>query len=165
LLYLQAAGVVEDVDDLTRLTQDFLSDFLEHRRAQPCGLWDEKDSSAFKQTKAYWPDLCQKLAEAEEIAFDKRAGVLMQYHPLGMQMDLRTGVANGVLVVRSADEAARLLRAILTNTAEFDIKVEKAGRVLVERNSGSVFRAVTANEKLTNSFWNLWTGTETGRSA
>lgn len=165
LLHLQAAGTVDEVDGLMEITQEFLKDFLQHRAAQPCELWDEKDTSSFKKVKAYWPELCQKLAQAERIAFDKRARVLMQYHPLGMQMDLQTGVANGVLVVRSADEAARLLRSILTNTAEFDIKYEPAGSILVERNSGSVFRAVTANEKLTNSFWNLWTGSETGKSA
>jgi hypothetical protein len=88
------------------------------------------------------------------MAFDKRAAVLQRYHPLGMQMDLQTGVANGVLVVRNVNEAATLLRAILTNTAEFDIRVEPGSRNLVERNSESVFRAITNDEKIANSFWN-----------
>lgn len=73
-----------------------------------------------------------------------------------MQMNLQTGVANGVLVVRSIAQCAELVNAILTNRAEFDIEVDEGGHILVERNSKSIYRAVTNNEKLTNSFWNLW---------
>jgi len=102
--------------------------------------------------------LCQKLAYAEKTAFDKRAVVLQKYHPLGMQMNLKTGVANGVLVVRKIQQCADLVNAILTNRAEFNIQVDEGGRILVERISSSVFRTVTDNEKLTNSFWNFWDG-------
>lgn len=157
LLALQALEILEKFDELPRLTQSFLRDLAEHRKQQPFVLWSERDTISFKKAKDYWPHLCRGLAEAEAKAFDKRAMVLRQYHPLGMQMNLKTGVANGVLVVRSIEQCADLLSAILTNTAEFDLQMDKGGRILVERNSSSVFRVVTDNEKLTNSFWNLWT--------
>jgi len=156
LLALQALEILEEFDELPRITQTFLRDLGEHRKEQPFVLWSERDATSFKRAKDYWPDLCRGLAEAEAKAFDKRAMVLRQYHPLGMQMNLETGVANGVLVVRSVEQCADLLSAILTNTAEFDLQIDKGGRILVERNSSSVFRVVTDNEKLTNSFWNLW---------
>lgn len=156
LLALQALGIVETVDELARLTETFLDELANHRKQQPFTLWSEQDSVLFKQAKSYWPTLCRALAEAERRAFDNRALVLQKYHPLGMQINLKTGVANGVLVVRNIDRCAELLRAILTNKAEFDIQVDEGGRILVERNSASVFRAVTDNEKLTNSFWNFW---------
>jgi hypothetical protein len=156
LLALQALGIVETVDELARLTETFLDELANHRKQQPFALWSEQDSVLFKQAKSYWPTLCRALAEAERRAFDNRALVLQKYHPLGMQINLKTGVANGVLVVRNIDRCAELLRAILTNKAEFDIQVDEGGRILVERNSASVFRAVTDNEKLTNSFWNFW---------
>jgi len=156
LLDLQANGILDEVDGLPRLTQSFLGDLSAYRQKQPFELWPERDTSSFKNEKAYWPDLCRRLAEAECKAFDKRAAVLQKYHPLGMQMDLKTGVANGVLVVRSIERCAELLFAILTNRAEFEINADAGGRILVEQNSGSVFRAVTDNEKLTNSFWNFW---------
>jgi hypothetical protein len=156
LLDLQASGIVEGVDGLARLTQSFLDDLAEHRKRQPFELWAEQDTISFKQAKAYWPTLCRALAEAERQAFNRRALVLQKYHPLGMQINLKSGVANGVLVVRSIDKCAELLRAILTNRAEFDIQVDEGGRILVERISTSVFRTVTDNEKLTNSFWNFW---------
>jgi hypothetical protein len=156
LLDLQASGIAESVDELPRLTQTFLDDLADHRKQQPFELWMENDTASFKRAKGYWSVLCRALAEAECQAFDKRARVLQKYHPLGMQIDLRTGVANGVLVVRSIDKCAELLRAVLTNRAEFDIQVDEGGRILVEKMSASVFRTVTDNEKLTNSFWNFW---------
>jgi hypothetical protein len=156
LLDLQASGLLDQVDDLPRLTRSFLDDLASHRKQQPFELWLERDTSSFKHVKPYWSELCEKLAVAEKMAFDKRAVVLQKYHPLAMQMNLTTGVANGVMVVRSLDKCADLLNAILTNKAEFDIQTDVGCRVLVERNSASVFRVVTDNEKLTNSFWNLW---------
>ena len=155
LLHLQASEIVELVDDLPKLRKRFCRTLASIGISSPSSFGPRRDNSWFKRVKEYWSHLCQKLAEAEKIAFDKRARVLKQYHPLGMQMDLQTGVANGVLVVRSPERCASLLRAILTNTAEFDIRAEPGGRTLVERYSNSVFRAVTDNEKLTNSFWNL----------
>ncbi len=156
LLDLQASDILKQGDRLTQLAHTFLSDLNQYRKKQPFDLWAERDKSEFKQAKVYWDELCRGLAEAEVKAFDKRADVLQKYHPLAMQMDLKTGVANGVLVVRSIPDCADLLQTILTNAAEFDIKVDEWCRTLVERNSESVFRVVTNNEKLTNSFWNLY---------
>ncbi len=157
LLHLQSSGAFDEVDELYRLTQTFLTDLTEFRRQQPFELWADRDTKTFKMAKSYWPELCESLAKAEEKAFDRRATVLQKHHPLGMQMNLKTGVANGVLVVRSMERCADLLNAILTNEAEFDLNVDDGGQVLIERNSASIFRAVTNNEKLTNSFWNIWT--------
>jgi hypothetical protein len=153
---LQASEIVDQVEGLPELADTFLNDFKRHRTNQPFELWTEKDNTAFKETCGYWPELCGKIAEAERLAFEKRALVLQKHHPLAIQLNLETGVANGVMVVRNIDECAELLKSILTNRATFNIQAETGGHVLVEQRSGSVFRAVTDNEKLTNSFWNLW---------
>lgn len=170
LLDLQGSGIVRDVDGLPRLAERFQDDLAKHRERQPLELWLERDASAFKNVVSYWPELCSKIAQAEKKAFDRRASILQKYHPLAIQTNLETGVANGVLVVRSINDCVELLRAILTNKAQFDIKVDEddtdaMGRILVERISGSVFRAVTGNEKLTNSFWNLWGRQDRGRTS
>ena len=75
-----------------------------------------------------------------------------------MQVNLQSGVANGVLVVRSFYDCARLLRQVLTNKMEFAIKYQqKEGvSVLEEKISKCPFRVVTDDEKLTNSFWNFY---------
>jgi hypothetical protein len=51
--------------------------------------------------------------------------VLKELHPLSMQVDLQSGVANGILVVRNAKQCAKLLYRVLTNSVKFRIKNRK----------------------------------------
>ena len=50
--------------------------------------------------------------------------MLKERHPLGIQVNLHTGVANGVLVARTEAECAELIRRIVTATLEFDVTEE-----------------------------------------
>ena len=102
--------------------------------------------------------LCKKIAAAEVRMYERRARTLTESHPLALQVNLQTGVANGVLVVRTADQCAELLAKILHNELEFDLKDEEGMWLLSERISGSVFRAVSKNRRLTNCFWNFYKG-------
>ena len=92
--------------------------------------------------------------------YDKRAETLRKSHPLGIQVNLDTGVANGVLVVRSASDCAELIYRIVTRTLEFDIERDSVEKVeyhfLRERVSGSIFRVMTGDAMLANSFWNFY---------
>ena len=72
-----------------------------------------------------------------------------------------SGVANGVLVVRNVEDCSNLLRAILTNSMDFyiDRKVEENGEeyfYLKEKISDSIFRLITGDRILTNTFWNFY---------
>jgi hypothetical protein len=102
-------------------------------------------------------DLIFQKAQAK---YDSRASMLSKDHPLGLQLNLTTGVANGVLVVRTVNECAELLRRIILNEMEFTLEeaVTKGKRTLLLREtlSGCVFRAMTGDEVLTNSFWNFY---------
>lgn len=102
----------------------------------------------------------EKLAECIRGHYEKRADTLKQSHPLGIQVHLETGVANGVLVARSTDECAKLISRILTNTLEFKIceKTIAGNRYLLlkEKITDSVFRVVTGDAFLTNAFWNFY---------
>ena len=124
-------------------------------------LW-ERQEQEFKKNFIFFSDVCKILAIAEHYNFERRADTLIKSHPLAMQVDLKSGVANGVLVVRSPEECTELLRRILTNDMEFTIKhIVKEGEkegiiVLEEKISGCPFRVVTDDEKLTNSFWNFY---------
>jgi hypothetical protein len=92
--------------------------------------------------------------------YDKRAMMLSKDHPLGLQMNLDTGVANGVLVVRTVNDCAALLRRIMLSEMEFTLEEakvdEKVTILLREKISGCVYRAMTGDELLTNSFWNFY---------
>ncbi len=103
-----------------------------------------------------------RLAEGVRMHYDTRAETLKQLHPLGIQVHLDTGVACGVLVARSTEQCADLIRRILTRTLEFKI-CEKSidGRrylLLKETTTDSVYRVVTGDRFLTNAFWNFYLG-------
>jgi len=102
----------------------------------------------------------KKLAEAIREHYNKRADTLGETHPLGIQVNLQTGVANGVLVARTPAECADLIRRILTRTLEFRICEKMVGDrrylLLREKSTNSVFRVVTGDDFLTNAFWNFY---------
>jgi len=92
--------------------------------------------------------------------YDKRAETLRESHPLGIQVNLDTGVANGVLVVRSVADCAELILRIVTKRLEFYIEKKSVENLqyfyLVETVSKSIFRVMTGDAMLTNSFWNFY---------
>ncbi len=100
------------------------------------------------------------LLERMKRHYDQRARTLRDTHPLGIQVDLRTGVANGVLVVRSASECAELVRRVLLKEMVFALENGGDGDanslVLREKLSGCIFRVVTGDTFLTNAFWNYY---------
>ena len=92
--------------------------------------------------------------------YNNRAETLRESHPLGIQVNLDTGVANGVLVVRSVPLCAELILRIVTGSLEFSIEKKLLNGVeyhfLRETVSGSIFRVMTGDAMLTNSFWNFY---------
>jgi hypothetical protein len=117
--------------------------------------WDNPEVLQETETQ-----LLDRLIGTVKSYYDRRAKTLSETHPLGIQVTLRNGVANGVLVVRTIDSCIDLLRAILLNSLEFDIKTNVIGEseylLLIERMSGCVFRVITSNRSLTRSFWNYY---------
>jgi hypothetical protein len=90
--------------------------------------------------------------------YDRRAQTLLETHPLGLQVNLQTGVGNGVLVARNTNQCARLLRGILLDELEFELEEEpdRGAIFLREKETRSVYRVVTNDQHLTNSFWNFY---------
>jgi hypothetical protein len=87
-------------------------------------------------------------------SLDKRATIFRTDHPLGLQVDVRTGVAHGIIVVRSPSQCARLLRKVLTRRLAYDqIEHEDGTYKLVESETKSVVRVVSDDEFLTHAFW------------
>lgn len=94
--------------------------------------------------------------------YNKRYNTIKYNHPLGIQVNIDTGVANGVLVVRDVKQCVELLHALLTgDNLGFNLEIEsgKKGEYLLlkENISDSVFRVVTNDKMLTNTFWNYYT--------
>jgi hypothetical protein len=126
-------------------------------------LWrsihDAKELTRFKdENQEDLEKLCQIIAESERRIYDKRAFTLQKTHPLAIQVNLDTGVANGVIVTRKQETCAELIWRILTNSLNFDVEYDKKNDswLLVEELTGSIYRVVTNNQKLTNCFWNFY---------
>jgi hypothetical protein len=164
---LQAEGVLDDpklTPELTSLEPDFfriINEFLEvmatYRKTQPLSLWAEKDNE-FKANSSSFGTVCKLLATAEKFNFEKRAKTLREVHPLSLQVHLESGVANGVLVVRSVNDCAEILCRLLTNSLKFSLEQDQnqGCTMLKEEISQSPFRAVSNYEKMANSFWNFY---------
>ena len=134
----------------------FFKELDKYREKQQYELWEEKEKE-FKDSCLLFDKICDILAIAECYSFDRRADLLQLRHPLSMQVDMQTGIANGVLVVRNAKDCSELLYRILTNELRFTIRNDPKGFIILEEEiSKSPFRVIIKNEKLTNSFWNLF---------
>ncbi|MFQ5862169.1 MAG: hypothetical protein ACE5IC_03505 [Candidatus Brocadiales bacterium] len=133
---------------------EFLDDYV---TKQTYYLYESKEQEKFLEDKE---KLLSKMYDIFEICenyyMDKKEIELSERHPLGIQMALESGVANGVLVVRSIRTCAKLLFEILTNSTKFNIEHKEDVTRLVEITSRSPFRVVTGNTKLSNSFWNFY---------
>jgi len=107
-------------------------------------------------------ELALRLAEEDKNLYETRARILKELHPLSLQVNINTGVANGLLVVRDSHTCAKVLRRILLRTLEFTIEERKSERegmvgfVLCETETESIYRVVTGDPLLTNSFWNFY---------
>lgn len=108
------------------------------------------------------PQLQKRLREAIRTHYDSRAKTLRDSHPLGIQVNLQTGVANGVLVARNAQQCADLVHGIVTNSLKFEIEVKEIKGLeyllLREVSTKSIYRVVTGDELLTRTFWNFYLG-------
>ena len=127
------------------------------RHYYPAGVWENPrirdwvGGTPIDVDEAY-----ELIFEGAKALYDRRAETLQNHHPLGLQVKLDTGVANGVLVVRKIAQCALLVRKILLRGLEFDIEETHHSWLLRERISRSAYRVVTKNELLTNSFWNFY---------
>ncbi|MHB8327842.1 MAG: hypothetical protein ACYDB5_10495 [bacterium] len=167
LLLLNAEGVLSDKDFINELPEElkltyleiikeFLNSIDQYRQEQPFSLWLERENKFKEENREKLESVCKILTIAECYNFERRVDLLTKYHPLSMQVDLKAGVANGVLVVRDSKQCAELLGKILANNMEFTIKHEDGFYFLQENISGSPFRVITDNEILANSFWNFF---------
>lgn len=89
----------------------------------------------------------------EGAAYDSRAETYRATHPLGLQIALNTGVAHGIIVVRTAAQCARLLRRVLLHELPLEVRHEEGNYQLVEQETQSVLRVVSDDPLLTHSFW------------
>jgi hypothetical protein len=136
---------------------------LQHLKIfDPLAAWNNDRVTAWvaKPAAGNLAEMRDLLRSTIERHYDKRAKTLKEEHPLGIQVNLTSGVANGVLVVRSTKQCAQLIRRIVTFNLEFDLRTETFDGLsyvtLREKISGSIYRVMTGDAMLTNAFWNFY---------
>jgi len=92
---------------------------------------------------------------------DSKAELLRIDHPLGLQIAINTGVAHGIIVVRSPEDCAKMLRKVLLRERTFKIRHEKGNFLLEETDTKSVLRVVSDDPYLTHAFWTFFHQTDT----
>jgi len=150
---MEEKTILNTIDEFLRLYQSY-------RNEQKFSLWCEKEKEFKQEHREIFKNICRIIAISDKYSYEKRAKTLTHIHPLSVQVNLETGVANGVLVVREIHDCAKLLRKILLNEMEFSTEYigEKGKGVwtLIENISKCPFRVITDNERITNSFWNFY---------
>lgn len=91
--------------------------------------------------------------------YDRRAETFQADHPLGLQIAVATGVAHGIMVVRSPEQCGKVLRKVMLRERSFTIEHEKGLFLLRETESKSVVRVVSDNPLLTHAFWTYFNKT------
>jgi transcriptional regulator with XRE-family HTH domain len=89
---------------------------------------------------------------ATTVRFEQRARVFREVHPLALQVILSSGVLNGILVARSVDTCARLVKALLRNELLLDLDVDENNYRLVEKLTGSTVRVISRHRLIGNAF-------------
>ena len=87
---------------------------------------------------------------------DSKAELLRVDHPLGLQIAINTGVAHGIIIVRSPEHCAKMLRKVLLRERTFTIRHEKGNFLLEETETRSVLRVVSDDPYLTHAFWTFF---------
>jgi hypothetical protein len=149
------------VDELAPAGSDYRPIVLRQLQLhQPEAAWNSAGIRRWIDRGFSRSDGVARLQEAMDKHFEKRNKMLREQHPLGIQVNLLTGVANGVLVANTIDQCARLVRALLLRELKFSLVTDKKNNgeyiYLKETISDSVFRVVTGDLMLTNAFWNFY---------
>jgi hypothetical protein len=148
----QVLAKVYPMDDGVKVALKFLRIFW------PEGAWEDAVVRGWlgSPSGVDFECLVKLIFDKAKIMYDKKENILKDLHPLGLQVNLRTGVANGVLVARSVKDCARLLKGVILNTLEFDIDDKDGAELLLEKQTRSIYRVVTKDRHVTNSFWNFY---------
>ena len=127
-------------------------------RARECipSLGTEKISAELMR-QGYDPE--PRIAQIAEYAIErivrleKRALTFRGVHPLALQTAPSDGVARGVIVTRTVQDTASVVRGLLLGNLPYEIVEDEANWLLVDTITRSPVRVVTKDPVLTSAFW------------
>ena len=139
-------------EDPTEVALRFLQTYA------PESAWKRTEVREWIEAKPEFELILRDVFDCAKVLYERRATTLLETHPLGLQVNLQTGVGNGVLVARDTNQCAKLLRGILLDELEFELEEQpdQGAVFLREKETRSIYRVATDDQHLTNSFWNFY---------
>lgn len=95
----------------------------------------------------------QLFALCTMINLEKRALVFKEGHPLSLQTSPEDGIARGVIITRDIPTTAKVLKALLCRTLDYNIEYGKYACLLRDAITTSPVRVITKDKNLTVAFW------------
>jgi hypothetical protein len=147
-------------DDYTRIIQKHWADFgiveaFKNSKNTAIEKWLKKilsgSTSDIKFTKEIREGLLDFLVK-QTSDFERRANLFREEHPLALQIIRNSGVLNGILVVRSIDTCAKLIKSIIENKLELEIQDDNDNYKLIEKNTLSAIRVISKHKLIANAF-------------
>jgi transcriptional regulator with XRE-family HTH domain len=86
------------------------------------------------------------------LRMESRAKIFKEVHPLALQVILSSGVLNGILVARTAEQCARVMAALLSNRLTTRLEKDEQNYRVIETDTGSTIRVISRHELLRNAF-------------
>lgn len=86
------------------------------------------------------------------VTFERRAKLFREIHPLALQVILSSGVLNGILVVRTIEQCAEILKRLIHNDLQLELKKDAMNYRLVEKITDSTIRVISRHKLLLNAF-------------
>ncbi|MBK9278362.1 MAG: helix-turn-helix transcriptional regulator [Candidatus Obscuribacter sp.] len=107
------------------------------------------------QTVPIPPDLRThfvKMLVALATRFEGRASIFKNTHPLALQVIIKSGVLNGMIVVRSVDSCATVLSSLILNDLNLELHKDEHNYRLVEKTTNSTIRVISRHPLISSAF-------------
>jgi transcriptional regulator with XRE-family HTH domain len=86
------------------------------------------------------------------IRFEDRSSLFRETHPLALQVILSTGILNGMIVVRSVDSCAHILKSLIRNDLQLDLQMDAHNYRLIETSTNSTIRVISRHALIKSAF-------------
>lgn len=93
-----------------------------------------------------------KMLVATAVRFEDRSLIFRETHPLALQVILSTGVLNGMIVVRSVESCARILKGLIENNLSLELQVDAFNYRLIETTTHSTIRVISRHGLIESAF-------------
>jgi hypothetical protein len=116
--------------------------------------------NGYEPPKGQTADQVISFAAGNVVKLERRALTFREIHPLALQASPVDGVARGVIVTRSVERTAEILRGLLVGGLTYKIVDRDQCWDLVEWSTRSPVRVVAKDPVLTTAFWNEWSSAD-----